>query len=382
MPLEDVVEKLRKKILGFRDRKELIVEENTKGALIEPLLSVLGWDIQELDEVHREYKRKSKDKPVDYALFLNREPRLFIEAKGLDQDLTNRKWASQIMGYAATAGVKWCVLTDGDEYRLLNASAEVDVDEKLFRSIRISISDQDHERTIQTLALLSKEKMAEKLPANGQENILNILWNAHFVDRKVKAAVEGLFRNEDPGLFRLLRKNTNGLKPNEIKASLKRANPIRVDFPEVPASVTPAPPRKPNRQPVGTPARKAPVLAVVNRTAKKPPVSFETRLADLIQAGLCRTPLQLERNYKGVQLKAVVQDDGTVSVGGERFDSLSTAGGMARKSVIGSPPGRPYPQTNGWTFWKFTDAETGMQIEIDVLRKKYLRRRLPDLVKA
>lgn len=34
---------------------------------------------------------------MDYALFLNREPRLFIEAKGLDQDLTNRKWASQIM---------------------------------------------------------------------------------------------------------------------------------------------------------------------------------------------------------------------------------------------------------------------------------------------
>jgi hypothetical protein len=63
---------------------------------------------------------------------LLREPRLFIETKALDQDLTNRKWASQIMGYAATAGVKWCVLTDGDEYRLLNAMAEVDVDEKLF----------------------------------------------------------------------------------------------------------------------------------------------------------------------------------------------------------------------------------------------------------
>ena len=41
MSLEDVVDKLRKKILGFRDRKELIVEENTKGALIEPLLSAL-----------------------------------------------------------------------------------------------------------------------------------------------------------------------------------------------------------------------------------------------------------------------------------------------------------------------------------------------------
>ena len=383
MSLEDVVDKLRKKILGFRDRKELIVEENTKGALIEPLLSALGWDVQELEEVHREYKRKSKDKPVDYALFVNREPRLFIEAKGLDQDLTNRKWASQIMGYAATAGVKWCILTDGDEYRLLNASAEVDVDEKLFRTIRISISDQDRERTLQTLALLSKEKMGERLPASGQENLLNILWNAHFVDRKVKVAVEGLFRNEDAGLLRLLRKNTSGLKPNEIRASLKRAIPVRIDFPEVPLRASPGPvPRKPIRDRVGGRTRKASLLTVVDKAKHKSPVTFETKLSDLIQAGLCQTPLQLEREYKGVHLKAVIHNDGTVGVSGESYDSLSTAGGIARKSGIGSPAGKPYPQTNGWTFWKFRDSETGRLIEIDVLRQKYLKRSLPGLAKA
>ncbi len=383
MSLEEVVDRLRKKILGFRDREELIVEENTKGALIEPLLSALGWDVQELDEVHREYKRKSKDKPVDYALFLNREPRLFIEAKGLDQDLTNRKWASQIMGYAATAGVKWCVLTDGDEYRLLNASAEVDVDEKLFRTIRISISDQDHDRTLQTLALLSKEKLAERLPAGGQENLLNVLWNAHFVDRKVKGAVEALFRNEDPGLLRLLRKNTSGLKPNEIRASLKRAVPVRIDFPEVPVGAYPAAaPQKPIHERLRVRRRKTPLLAVVDKTKQKTPLSFETKLSDLIQAGLCQPPLQLEREYKGVHLKATIQNDGTVSVGGELYDSLSTAGGMARKSVIGAPAGRLYPQTNGWTFWKFRDAETGKLIEIDVLRQKHLKRRQPDFAKA
>jgi hypothetical protein len=90
----------------------------------------------------------------------------------------------------------------------------------------------------------------------------------------------------------------------------------------------------------------------------------------------------LEREYKGVHLKAVIHNDGTVGVSGEIYDSLSTAGGIARKSVIGSPPGKPYPQTNGWTFWKFRDSETGKLIEIDVLRQKYLKRRLPDFAKA
>jgi hypothetical protein len=45
--LENVVDRLRKRILGIRERKEKIGEENTKAALIEPLLSALGWEIEE-----------------------------------------------------------------------------------------------------------------------------------------------------------------------------------------------------------------------------------------------------------------------------------------------------------------------------------------------
>jgi predicted type IV restriction endonuclease len=359
MPLDAVVPKLRKRIQDIRDRKETIGEENTKATLIEPLLSALGWDIEEIEEVRREYKRKPQDRPVDYALFLMREPRLFIEAKALDEDLTNRKWASQILGYATVVGVKWCVLTDGDEYRLLNAHAEVDVDEKLFRSIRISLSDEGQQlHTIQTLALLSKEKMGE--------NLLNVLWNAHFVDRKVKGAVENLFKSEDRELIRLLRKRTTGLGPSEILASLKRAAPIRLEFPVV-------------RLPTDTHRGRTSQSGRRQKDAKggakrKAPTITDVGLKDLIEAGLIKPPLDLEKNYKGVQVNGTIQKDGTVVLGGISYDSLSTAGGMARKSIIGSTPGRPYPQTNGWTFWKFRDPESGKLMEIDVLRKKFLNR--------
>ena len=54
-------------------------------------------------------------------------------------------------------GVKWCVLTNGDEYRIYNSHAEVDVDEKLFRKVRIS--DGEPKFIIDTLVLLSKDKM-------------------------------------------------------------------------------------------------------------------------------------------------------------------------------------------------------------------------------
>ena len=56
-------------------------EANTKSGLIEPTLQALGWDIHDPDEVNREYRRQSSDKPVDYALLLLGKPRLLVEAK-------------------------------------------------------------------------------------------------------------------------------------------------------------------------------------------------------------------------------------------------------------------------------------------------------------
>jgi hypothetical protein len=45
---------------------------------------------------------------------------------------------------------------------------------------------------------------------------------------------------------------------------------------------------------------------------------------------------------------------------------------MARKTVIDAPPGRPYPQTNGWTFWCFRDPKSGGLRDMDSLRQQFL----------
>jgi hypothetical protein len=61
----------------------------------------MGWELQEIDEVRREYRRKPQDNPVDYTLFLNRTACLLIEAKSLEKDLGDRKWISQNISHAA-----------------------------------------------------------------------------------------------------------------------------------------------------------------------------------------------------------------------------------------------------------------------------------------
>ena len=63
-------------------------------------------------------------------LLCQRSETLLIEAKTLEKDLNDRKWITQNVSYATVIGVRWCVLTNGDEYRIYNSHAAVDVDQK------------------------------------------------------------------------------------------------------------------------------------------------------------------------------------------------------------------------------------------------------------
>ncbi len=334
-----------------------IGEQNTKAALIEPILRALGWDVEDIDEVQREYKPKSADNPVDYALLILRTPRLFLEAKGLGENLNDRKWASQIMGYAVVAGVEWVVLTDGDEYRIYNSHAAVPVEDKLFRTVRIN---DENSRAGETLDLLSKERMTE--------NWIDALWKAHFVDRQVRAATLAIFSSSGPdaALVRLLAMRVPALSRTEIRDSLSRAR-IHLDFPLEPGAV-PKPPVPESRERVPVLSRPAP--SVPKGAGPVAPTAWrDVSLQDLIASDLIKPPLELEKTYKGHHFTARVEADGRVTFDGKSYDSLSTSAGIARMSIIGAPPGRGHPQTNGWSFWRFRDEDGGVK-PLDVLRRR------------
>src|SRR5664280_959291 len=197
-----------------------IGEQDTKAALIVPVLRALGWDTEDLEDVKLEYKRLTSDNPVDYALFLLREPRLFIEAKALGVHIDDHKWTSQILAYATVAGVEWVALTDGNEWRIYNSHATVPVEQKLFRTVRVADPDP---RPGETLRLLAKAQMADHL--------LTALWKSDFVDRQVKDALVGLFGPEpDPALVRLIRGKAGALGPADVRSSLARLR-TTFDFP-------------------------------------------------------------------------------------------------------------------------------------------------------
>jgi hypothetical protein len=350
--LEDALVTVRDRI--ERHQRENIGEQDTKAALIVPVLRALGWDVEDLEDVKLEYRRRPSDNPVDYALFLLRTPRLFIEAKALGAHLDDGKWASQILAYATVAGVEWVALTDGNAWRIYNSHAAVPVEQKLFRVVHIADPDEHAE---ETLRLLSKAQMADHL--------IDDLWKSDFVDRQVRDALQQLFGPEpDPSLVRAVRAKTSALTPAEVHKSLGRLR-TTFDFP-----IVAAPAKRIERQPEPRPTRARPAAEVV--TAPKATGSGtpwrRVTLADVIAAGLIRLPFEIEHRYRGVELRARIDEPSRIVFDGQPYDSLSTAGGVARNSVAGPFPGRVIPQTNGWTFWEYRGPDESLH-ELDSLRR-------------
>ncbi len=216
--LQKALRKVRGTLTKVRNGKSGLGEEQTKKAFIEPVLQGLGWDVHDPFEVHPEYKGDPKGNPVDYALLDDGAAVIFIEAKALDVNLDDVKWQGQIAAYAAVAGVKWCILTDGDVYSIYNLFAPGDIKQKLFRSITIST---DREEVFTVLGLLAKEVFPERLDE---------CWQTDRVDQRVDAALREMFAAKDTKLVNAIRARVKDLKPADIRSALERAD-VSVLFP-------------------------------------------------------------------------------------------------------------------------------------------------------
>ncbi|WBB76620.1 hypothetical protein O7602_14265 [Micromonospora sp. WMMD1128] len=375
--LEDAVKQCVERLARFRRQHQRIGEQNTKAGLIEPVIGALGWDLFDLDEVHREYRRRGADNPVDYALLMLRTPRLFIEAKGLGENLDDPRWANQTISYATVAGVEWVALTNGAEWRVYNAHAPVPVEHKLFRAVRI---EEDFEGAVELLSLLSKENM--------RDNRIEELWKGYFVDRQVHAELRELFGGGEPApeMVALLARRLAKLNREEIRSSLVRVRAV-FDFPSSNAgspadSVTSEPTMAPADRPetIAEPALSEglPSASALSRPRRpaKGPVSKEERAirtTDMINAGRLRPGSRLYAKYWGEQHLAELLPDGSIRYHGQAFSSPSAAGEAVKIRLHGSGITPSRKATDGLDFWSAEDALTGETVTLKEIRRRVAR---------
>lgn len=119
--MENFIERLKNHIEHVKEvGHHCTTEETTKQALILPLLDILGFNPYNPTKVLAEF---SADLPgvknaerVDYALYCNGQPVMFVEAKAYHVDLTNH--APQLARYFnSSLGVTIGALTNGREWR-------------------------------------------------------------------------------------------------------------------------------------------------------------------------------------------------------------------------------------------------------------------------
>lgn len=223
------LEKLGNKSIG---------EAGTKESFINPLISDLGWDIADFDEVKLEYKHTKKANPVDYALLIDMTPKLYIEAKQVGSDIDEYKWIAQVLTYSNMAGVKWALLTNGNHYKLFNTTAEAKVDEKLLYEWRMKkLTEANVDKVLNFLNLLTKEKL--------RDDEIEKVWQNHFEVNKVKKSLEKLINDKEDSLLNLIKKKTKLQKANIVN-SLNKLD-IKIESSHLPDISIPTPEPKPVR---------------------------------------------------------------------------------------------------------------------------------------
>ncbi|MHC4527434.1 MAG: hypothetical protein ACYS29_06115, partial [Planctomycetota bacterium] len=215
-PIISCVQSLQMKL--DKHRKDDLKEYPTRTIFVDPMLQALGWDVRDPDDVELEYPTID-GKSVDYAPKINRRPILFIEAKPLNDPLTDVKSITQVVGYAANGGVEWCVLTNGVKYKVYRSTEKAEAPDKLLFEISLDPKETQGmsiEQVAQQFGRLSRNAMAK--------GVLDEIGEQIFTTGKVRKALDRLLMDPPSKLIRLIRSmiGDDAIKPVQVKNALKR----------------------------------------------------------------------------------------------------------------------------------------------------------------
>ncbi len=198
--------------------KRSLKETPTRVIVVDPLLESLGWDIRDPDEVELEYPTVD-NKAVDYALKINRNPVILVEAKSLNDHLSDVKAITQVVGYATNDGITWCILTNGVKWRVYRSIEECPAPDKLM--FEVSLDPRESEG-------MSAQQLAEQMWRFSRDEMakgtLDALGEQTFTDGKIRKALNSIMLTPPRQLLNILQREVGdkSLTSSKIKASLGR----------------------------------------------------------------------------------------------------------------------------------------------------------------
>ena len=209
-------ELLSLKKLILRRKNSIINEEGTKQSLILPFIKLLGFDIADPVEVIPEYSAdfglKIGEK-VDYAICIDKTPKVFIEAKSVKANLTNHE--AQLSRYFnSTPDVSIGIVTNGVEYRFFTDIDHINImDSDPF----FTFSFEDYkDADADVISLFKKSPFDEQIQRKTAEELLYAV--------RIKQSLTTLLNNPSDDFIRLIVKDF--YKKNFTVTSVTKLRPI------------------------------------------------------------------------------------------------------------------------------------------------------------
>ena len=138
--VQDAIEQIEEVIEEAGEFISECHEYQTRYALIDPILTSLGWDISDVNQVEVEYQTDWG--PVDYVLLESPdgEPAIAVEAKPLWKNLEATAIQRQVLSYAEGRRKGYLVLTNGETWQIYDLGKKGRFQTKLVEHVCIGES--------------------------------------------------------------------------------------------------------------------------------------------------------------------------------------------------------------------------------------------------
>ena len=151
-------------------KRGISTEETTKIALVLPFLRVLGYDVENPQELKAEYSADvgvKKSEKIDLAVCIENEVKMLMECKAANIRLTSNH-QEQLYRYFSVSDVKIAVLTNGSVYQFFtDYDSPGRMDENPFLEVDLrNLTD----KKIESLSLFTKDNFSlEKIQEHVEE---------------------------------------------------------------------------------------------------------------------------------------------------------------------------------------------------------------------
>ena len=225
-------------------------EAALKQGIVLRILSELGWDPFNTDEIHPKYDVGSGK--IDFSLMHNNSNKVFLEAKRVGTNL--EKHQEQLLDYSSEYGVKIAVLTNGINWWFSLPLLKRDWEEKRFHTIEMYEQDPGEITQIFT-DFLSKQNVISGKAVKAAEYIYESKQRGSLIKETLPKAWNNLMRKPEEWLVDLIAEATEklcGYRPDneivenfiatEIKAKTEISEPLQSKSPLPPKPIKKAGP--------------------------------------------------------------------------------------------------------------------------------------------